>query len=584
MRYSEERTNKIKIIMSNNINIGTPIDLQNLLETRMLIQANSGGGKSVLARVIMEQAAGIVPFIVFDIDGEYYTLKEKYGDILVIGGQFADVPISNKSVKLLPKEIIGNRLSVIIDLSDLKMPERIMYVKHFLESMMELSKDYWTGYLVFIEEAHTLCGEQDKQESARAVKDLMSRGRKKGYCGILITQRISKLHKDAAAECNNKFIGRTFLDLDMDRSARELGFSNMKDRLQLRDLEPGHFYAYGTAITPNHVHEVTIKLPQTKHPKAGNVASIKPQKPTEKIKSMLTKLNDLPGEAEKELKTVQQLQGEVHRLATELKKATKPGNNSLSEKDANQIKQLQEQIKLKDGEVGNLKKAIGIYERRNCEVGQVLNELSEKLTDSHTAKERTVSLKNVTKSPQPVQISDKSVHKIETSVQKPRNVNTSGEGSLGKCSMAILQFLASFPDRSFTKAQVGIATGYSPNSGGFNNSLSELNSKGLISRDNAMLQVIEHEASTYLSPDFQPQQYSIHTYMSKLGKCEKEIYQVLLDHPEDKFSKEDLANATPSQYSHSSGGFNNALSTLNTLELIRRESGMVRLNPELLEI
>lgn len=33
-----------------------------------------------------------------------------------------------------------------------------------------------------------------------------------------------------------------------------------------------------------------------------------------------------------------------------------------------------------------------------------------------------------------------------------------------------------------------------------------------------------------------------------------------------------------------SGGFNNALARLNTLELIIRESGKIQLNPELLDI
>jgi DNA helicase HerA-like ATPase len=64
------------------INIGTEINLEDLLQSRLLIQANSGGGKSVLARVIIEETFGKVHFIVMDIEGEYYTLKEKYGDVL----------------------------------------------------------------------------------------------------------------------------------------------------------------------------------------------------------------------------------------------------------------------------------------------------------------------------------------------------------------------------------------------------------------------------------------------------------------------------------------------------------------------
>ena len=40
----------------------------------------------------------------------------------------------------------------------------------------------------------------------------MSQGRERGYAGIIATQRLSKLHEDAAAEANNVIIGRTWLD------------------------------------------------------------------------------------------------------------------------------------------------------------------------------------------------------------------------------------------------------------------------------------------------------------------------------------------------------------------------------------
>jgi DNA helicase HerA-like ATPase len=51
-------------------------------------------------------------------------------------------------------------------------------------------------------------------ESTEAVISLMSQGRKRGFSGIIATQRLSKLHKDAAAEANNVIIGRTWLDAD----------------------------------------------------------------------------------------------------------------------------------------------------------------------------------------------------------------------------------------------------------------------------------------------------------------------------------------------------------------------------------
>ena len=45
-------------------------DLNLLLTTRLLIQANSGGGKSWLIRVLCEQAFGKVQVIVIDREGE----------------------------------------------------------------------------------------------------------------------------------------------------------------------------------------------------------------------------------------------------------------------------------------------------------------------------------------------------------------------------------------------------------------------------------------------------------------------------------------------------------------------------------
>ena len=311
----------------DKINIGTEIDLANLITSRMLIQANSGGGKSGLCRVLMEEAYGKVPFIMLDCDGEYYTLKEKLEDVIVIGGQYGDIATSMQGVSLLPREIISNQLSVVIDLSDMKMPDRVCYVKLFLESLMELPQKYWKSYLVFVEEAHKFCGQQDKQESGPAVRELMSRGRKMGFCGILVTQRISKLHKDAAAECNNKFIGRTGLDLDMDRVSKELGFTKSSEftRLSLRDLKPRHFYAYGTSINPHYVHTVIIKEAKTRFAKSGSPMDIKPRKPTAKLLSMLDKLNELPKDQEKTERTVEELTNQVTKLQAELRTYTRAG-------------------------------------------------------------------------------------------------------------------------------------------------------------------------------------------------------------------------------------------------------------------
>jgi hypothetical protein len=580
------------------IDIGTEINLTDLLISRLLIQANSGGGKSVLARKIIEQAYGKVPFIVMDCDGEYYTLKEKLDDVIIIGGQAADIAISMQSVKLLPREIIGNRLSVVIDLSEMKMTDRIRYVKIFLETMMELPKTFWVPYLVFLEEVHKFCGEQDKQESGPAVRDLMSRGRKMGYCGILITQRISKLHKDAAAEVNNKFVGRTNLDIDMDRAAKELGFtaSSTYTRLSLRDLAPGHFYAYGTSIQPHHVHEVTIKMPETRIPKAGSIIDIKPKKPTEKLLAALNKLSQLPKSAEKEAQDIKGLQADVARLKTELARASKamPAAAVPIQKSAQALQvSIDKAVKAAKDELtkhyNSLMKdkddviRVARAYAQQLEASLVkIHQLSDSAKFPSRQVDHRIMVPDVIPNVQRIAKTDKK--SIPTVKNIPKIGNSEAGESLGKCAKAILTFLVSL-DRPFTKVQAAIATGYSVTSGGFNNSLSELTSRGLIIRGQRLTHNREaiYQINLLLG-DIPTADSSLETFKANLGKCELEIYEVLLDCPHDKFNKESLADKTPSQYSPTSGGFNNSLSRLTTLELITRERGEIRLNPELLEL
>lgn len=61
---------------------GASIDVDVLLATRLLIQANSGGGKSYLLRRLAEQLFGKVPVIIIDPEGEFATLREKYARVL----------------------------------------------------------------------------------------------------------------------------------------------------------------------------------------------------------------------------------------------------------------------------------------------------------------------------------------------------------------------------------------------------------------------------------------------------------------------------------------------------------------------
>ena len=274
------------------LNQSTAIDLPTLLETRLLVQANSGGGKSWLLRRVLEQSHRQVQQIVIDSEGEFATLREQYDYLLV--GKEGDIPIDPASAGLLARRLLELNVSAILDLYELHYPDRKRFVRLFLDSMINAPKTLWHPCLVVIDEAHKFCPEKEPSEASGAVIDLATLGRKRGYCAILATQRLSKLHKDAAAECNNKLIGRTNLDVDMKRASEELGFTAKTQQLSLRELQAGEFFAFGPAISPT-VQKITIGEVQTTHPKAGaRLLAQHTTPPSEAMKKIVSELHDLP--------------------------------------------------------------------------------------------------------------------------------------------------------------------------------------------------------------------------------------------------------------------------------------------------
>src|SRR5229473_4938593 len=193
------------------------LDLPALVDTRLLIQANSGGGKSWLLRLIAERAG--IQTIVLDNEGEFASLREAV-DVLLVGAG-GELPANPRHAALLARRLLEYKVSAVVDLYELKLAERRRFVKLFLESLIHLPRELWRPTLVILDEAHIYCPERGsgEAESTEAVISLMSQGRKRGYAGVIATQRLSKLHKDAAAEANNVTIGRTWLDADQARLA-----------------------------------------------------------------------------------------------------------------------------------------------------------------------------------------------------------------------------------------------------------------------------------------------------------------------------------------------------------------------------
>src|SRR5579864_2595131 len=88
-----------KIVIGDSEGKHLRLDIDLLIPSRLLIQANSGGGKSWLLRRIAEQLHGHVQTIIIDPEGEFFTLREKFGYVLV--GEGGETPADVRSAEML---------------------------------------------------------------------------------------------------------------------------------------------------------------------------------------------------------------------------------------------------------------------------------------------------------------------------------------------------------------------------------------------------------------------------------------------------------------------------------------------------
>jgi uncharacterized protein len=226
------------------------IDLEELLATRLLVQGNSGSGKSHLLRRLLERSAAEVQQIVIDPEGDFVTLAERYGHVAVEAADYA-----TSDIVQLAGRIREHRASVVLSLEGLEAEGQIKCAAAFLSGLFEAPREHWYPALVVVDEAQLFAPsgggevpEEVRRASLGAMTNLMCRGRKRGLAGVIATQRLAKLAKNVAAEASNFLMGRTFLDIDMARAADLLGMERRQAEA-IRDLPRGTFLALGPAIS-----------------------------------------------------------------------------------------------------------------------------------------------------------------------------------------------------------------------------------------------------------------------------------------------------------------------------------------------
>ena len=525
------------------------INVQALLETRLLVQSNSGGGKSYALRRLLEQTAPIVQQFIIDPEGEFQTLREKY-DYVICAPHDADAAATPGTASLLARRLLETKVSAILDIYDLKAHERQLFVRRFLETLINAPKSLWRPVLVVLDEAHVFAPQAGGAEAMGAVIDVATRGRKRGFSLCVATQRLSKLHKDVAAEMLNKLIGRTGLDVDVKRAADELGMSSKAAVESLRNLDPGEFYVFGPALSRT-VQKTKIGPVITTHPKSGHRTLEAPPAPSEKVKAKLKELADLPAKAEEEARTLESLQRDNASLRREL-----TGERKKAAEGGIPEREVQRRIQAAVGE------ALKSAPREPSGAAKVLQQIA------------VLAQKGMNGHLQPFfspADASKALKKIATAaVRRFENAPDISEG-LSRAQQKILDTLAALEDfgiPSPSRETTAAHAGQSPSSSGYNNNLGFLRSAGLIEYPSSGLVALTEEGALKTRPpgkkltveDIQE------SWIQAVSRPQGEILKALIESYPDSMDRENLAAASGA--SPSSSGYNNNLGHLRTLGAI----------------
>jgi len=535
------------------------INVDRLIETRAIVMSRSGGGKSFTLRRLLEQTHGQVQQIVIDVEAEFFTLREKF-DYVLAGGAEGDCPADTRSAAMLARKLLELRVSAIIDIYELKSHERIKFVRLFLESLIDAPKSLWHPCLIVIDEAQLFAPESTKCESTQAVIDLMTRGRKRGFAGVLATQRPASLSKDASAQAINKLIGGFSQDIDVERAAKDLGFFKRESRAELQTLSPGSFFAVGPALCEN-VTEIKVGPVVTTHPRAGQRA-MAPPPPREAVKKVLASLTDLPALAEKELQTVEELRAEVRKLQAELRKAAPAAEiRALEQRHAEEMRRIKTAARRAVDMLAGIPQAV---EATREFIAPIAGELDA----------AQIGIRGVTgNAPEATAPSTRSIKgpPAVSNGHKRESADSSADGRILR-ALAMLH-------RPATKRQLGVLAGVNPKKSTWRASMASLKQSGMItlSGDGIELTDVGRAASNHLPPISADERIAM--WREKFDAGANRLFNALMAN--GTMSKDNLSAATGIDYRLST--WRAAMAQLRAAGFLIEDSRGFSLDRDLLE-
>lgn len=199
--------------MTTRLHISPDLSLPlDAVTSTQCILARKGKGKTYLAKVFAEELLEArQPVVVLDPTGAWWGIKSSANgkaagfEVVVFGGEHADVPLEEGAGEIIAKAIVEHRFSAIIDLSLLRKGAMLRFARVFLETIYRLNRQ---AMHLIVDEADMFAPQRPFGEDTfvlGAMQDIVRRGRIKGIGCTMITQRPQVLNKDVLTQTDTLY-------------------------------------------------------------------------------------------------------------------------------------------------------------------------------------------------------------------------------------------------------------------------------------------------------------------------------------------------------------------------------------------
>lgn len=546
------------------------------LDDRLAFVGTSGSGKTYGAgtavEALLEAGARVLIFDPLDV---WYGLRllpdgkrpSPYAPV-IFGGAHADLPITERAGAVIGEAIAHMSESAIVSLDTL--PSEAAKRRFMLAALSALYREA-SGepvHLVFDEAdawapQRILDREGDAQKLLGQMQNIVRRGRIKGFCPWLITQRPAVLSKDVLSQADGLVSFK--LTSSQDRDALGAWIEGQADREQGKEILAGMpKLARGEAWVWIPGHEILEKkafpekrtFDSSRTPKRG-AKNAKVTLEALELDVLRGRLADV--EAEAKANDPKVARGELAAAKRELEQLKRDSNAALATARVEGFSWAMARMR------ESLEEVAQSFALR----AEMLKGLLEPATISEAKIGRTVTMRR-DQIHVPSRGPDEGLQSGDIVLAAAPQNGTAGSAPEQRV-LGALHFWAELGFYQPSRAQVALLAGYSLSSSGFRNLLGGLRTRGLIDYPTTGHVGLTEEGKG--SPCGWPTD-AARALEGVLSPAQRRIIAALADGATR--SRDELAAAT--EYSPASSGFRNLLGSLRTLELLDYPSaGMVQI-------